>query len=764
MCLYAGSAQAQVLNITGPVGSGDFGYSVTALTNGNYVITDPYYIEGAIMNGGAVYLYNGKTHSLISTLKGSKSNDFIGSNGVIPLANGNFVVISHQVDNGSVINAGAITWVNGITGLEGNVNPANSLVGSATDDNPGSGGVIALKNGNYVVMSPNWDNGSVVNAGAVTIVNGTAAVSGIISNANSLVGSSTGDQVSLDGIEYLENGNFFVRSFAWDNGSAVDAGAVTWCNASTAITGIVSSANSLVGTTTNDFIDDFSHDKIRELKNGNFVVVNPNWDNGVVVEAGAVTWGSGVSGISGTIGSSNSLVGSTDYEQVGGGPGQEFGCVVALANGNYVVATPGWDNGFIINAGAVTWANGNTGVTGIIDATNSLVGSSVEDEVGSSRFGWCGVVALTNDNYVVGTAYWNNGAIEDVGSVTWGNGTTGITGEISDANSLVGSTPFDFIEYGSGFFNSKMITPLSNGHYVVSAPNWDNGSIVNAGAVTWANGNTSITGEINSSRSLIGSKANDELGSLTALSNGNYVVCSPYWDNGTIVNAGAVTWANGNSGITGFANSSNSLVGTHANDNVGGINEVVGLTNGNYVVGSQNWDNDAIIDAGAVTWASGMSGITGPVSNSNSLVGTTADDRIPHNVTKLSNGNYVVMSPNWNNGPTAVGAVTWANGSIGVTGPISSTNSLVGSHALDHVGAGGVLPLNNGNYLVIAPDWDNTGLGTGKGALAWGNGLTGISGVVSSSNSLVGASPGDFQNYGFSLAEDHYILGLSNVG
>jgi hypothetical protein len=31
---------------------------------------------------------------------------------------------------------------------------------------------------------------------------------------------------------------------------------------------------------------------------------------------------------------------------------------------------------------------------------------------------------------------------------------------------------------------------MSNNHYVVHSPNWDNGGMVNAGALTWANGTT----------------------------------------------------------------------------------------------------------------------------------------------------------------------------------------------------------------------------------------------------------------------------------
>ena len=72
------------------------------------------------------------------------------------------------------------------------------------------------------------------------------------------------------------------------------------------------------------------------------------------------------------------------------------GGITALSNGNYVVGSTFWDNGTITNAGAVTWGNGTTGVSGAVSATNSLVGSKANDQVGSG-----GITALTNSNYVV---------------------------------------------------------------------------------------------------------------------------------------------------------------------------------------------------------------------------------------------------------------------------------------------------------------------------------------------------------------------------
>ena len=71
--------------------------------------------------------------------------------------------------------------------------------------------------------------------------------------------------------------------------------------------------------------------------------------------------------------------------------------------------------------------------------------------------------------------------------MTWGNGTTGVSGVVSAANSLVGSTASDLV-------GSTGVTALTNGNYVVVSRNWDNGSVVNAGAATWGNGTTGSAG------------------------------------------------------------------------------------------------------------------------------------------------------------------------------------------------------------------------------------------------------------------------------
>jgi Repeat of unknown function (DUF5650) len=722
--LTSPTVNASQIDIVGPPGSGAFGYSVTALPNGNIVVTDPLYSLSnpvPVAEVGAVYLYNGATGALISTLTGSTANDAIGIDGVTVLANGNYVVRSRLWHNGAAYSAGAITWGSATTGVSGVVSAANSLVGSTRGLLLGSGGVVALANGNYVVCSPFWQNGPSFSAGAVTWGNGVTGVSGVVSAANSLVGSVAGDLIGYNGVTALTNSNYVVRSPNWHSNAVTQPGAATWGNGATGITGIVSAANSLVGSTTSDRVGE----NVVALSNGNYVVYCMGWNG----SRGAATWGNGATGTTGVVSAANSLVGGTTGDTVSGSG------VVALTNGNYVVCSAAWDNGGIVDAGAATWGNGVTGTSGVISAANSLVGSNPGDEVG-----YFGTKALLNGNYVVISQNWNGSR----GAATWGNGASGVSGLVGAANSLVGGTP------GDGLFGLAVL-PLTNGNYVVECLAWHNGAAMLAGAVTWGNGATGVSGVISAANSLVGSHTIDLVGFVTPLTNGNYVVGSPHWRKGVTHEVGAATWANGMTGISGLISETNSLVGSTQSDMVGW--DVTALTNGNYVVSSGQWSNGAIYQAGAATWGNGATGTTGVVSAANSLIGSTPRDQVGAiGVLALTNGNYVVNSSYWNNGAiTQAGAVTWGNGATGTTGVVSAANSLVGSMKDDVIGSGtiglvivtpgGVKALPNGNYYVNSPSWDN-GASMQAGAISFGFGSNGATvGPVDASNSVLGTVP-----------------------
>jgi hypothetical protein len=378
---------------------------------------------------------------------------------------------------------GAATWGNGSVGTSGAVSAANSITGTASGDTVGVGGVVALTNGNYVVRSPNWDNGGgATNAGAATFALGTGVTVATVSPANSLVGSTTNDNVSGAGVSALTNGNYVVQSPAWNNGATVDVGAATFGSGTTGISGLVSAANSLIGTTANDFV---SLGGVAALSNGNYVVGSPNWNNGATVDVGAATFGNGTTGSAGAVTTANSLYGSTASDNVGG--------VTALTNGNYVVNSPNWDNGATVNAGAATLGNGVTGTNGPVTTGNSLYGSTLNDNIGTV------VTALSNGNYVVRSPSWDNSApaVTNAGAVTWGSGTAGVIGAVSSTNSLVGSTAND--QVGSGG-----VIALTNGNYTVRSPNWDNGATLNAGAVTYGAGNGATVGAIVTGNSVLG--------------------------------------------------------------------------------------------------------------------------------------------------------------------------------------------------------------------------------------------------------------------
>jgi hypothetical protein len=647
---FAGPADplSTQIDIVGPSGSESFGRWVTVLPNGNIVVNDPYYDAGGSESEadvGAVYLYSGSSGALISMLTGSTAHDYVGYV-VVALANGNYVVISPFWDNGAEANAGAVTWCSGTTGCTGVVSSTNSLVGSLADDLVGfESSVEPLSNGNYVVSSGAWDNGAVVDAGAVTWCSGTTGCTGVVSSTNSLVGSSVDDWVGY--VEALTNGNYVVSSSAWDDDAVADVGAVTWCSGTAGCTGVVSSTNSLVGSSVDDRVG-----SVTALTNGNYVVRSFFWDNGAEADAGAVTWCSGTTGCPGMVSAANSLVGSTAGDWVGLS-------VVPLSNGHYVVSSPYWDDGAVVDTGAVTWGNGTTGCTGVVSSTNSLVGSSADDRVGYN------VTTLTNGNYVVGSSAWDSGAVADAGAATWCSGTAGCTGVVSSTNSLVGSSSDDRV--GS-------VTALSNGHYVVRSPNWDNGTVANVGAVTWCSGTAGCTGVVSSTNSLMGPTTDNRVGfGVTALTNGHYVVHSPYWDNGAVVDTGAVTWGNGTMSTSGVVSSTNSLIGSTADNRVG--YDVAALSNGHYVVSSPYWDDGAVVDTGAVTWGNGTMSTSGVVSSTNSLVGSLANDQVGDSVTTLDDGSYVVHSPLWN----GTGAITWCIGLMGCTGPITAENSVLGT-------------------------------------------------------------------------------------
>ncbi|MEO5916073.1 MAG: Ig-like domain-containing protein [Luteolibacter sp.] len=661
------------------------------LSNGNVVITAPGDDSGA-NNAGAVYLFNGANGALISALTGSHTNDHVGSRGVVALPDGNFVILSPDWGDGSGIRVGAATWANGMTGVSGVVSAANSLVGNEEYDSIGSEGVKVVGNGNYVVMSRNAIGAS-SGRGAATWCDGKTGLAGNVSPANSLIGSRANETVGSfsSGLLVLPNGNYLVFT-ASDEGNAV-----TWAPGNSGIRGTVSSANSLTGTSRISGVPGDSSGVV-VLKNGNFVVISENWDQGEWMDAGAVTWGSADHGVSGEISPSNSLVGDKASSGVG-----KYG-VVSLENGHYLVKSHT----------SITWCDGTAGTTGMVSPAASLVGYS-----GS-------FVTLPNGNYLIVDPYAHLGGGNYNGAVTWVDGSHASSGTFDPANSLTGTN--------LNFLGSQVLV-LANGNYVVLGSG--------RATSTWGSGTTGVRGVVSEANSLICPAPWVDTHRAFALSNGNYVVVtSGYRPDGDQDQVGAVTWCDGAAGRTGTVGPANSLIGTQSSDEVG-KDGVIPLANGNYVVLSSVWKNEAAIKVGAATWCRGdqeTSAVVGPL---NSLIGTAAGDSIPIAGVALPNGNYLIVRPMWDHGSSLDnGAVTWCPGGAIYPDQVGIGNSLIGV-TRQNLGfpLGSFTPqidiLTDGDYVVRGPTWAETGAGQ-RGSLTWGSATHGVNGMISPENSIVG--------------------------
>ncbi|MCP5150427.1 MAG: filamentous hemagglutinin N-terminal domain-containing protein [Chromatiales bacterium] len=711
--------------------------------------------------------------STSNSLVGANPGDRLGSGGIVQLFQGDALVLSPQFASG----AGAVTLYDGATGLTGVVGSGNSLVGAAAGDQVGSGGTSTLGNfgsGRYMVRSPLFGGGR----GAVSF--GDAAgggVSGVVSAANSLVGASAGDGLG-GGSEVTINsstGDRLLRTAAFDG----NRGAITFFSGTAGRTGTLGAANSLVGPAPG--ADLVGNSSIQVLGSGNYVVSAPGLDLGAAVDAGAVSFGDvSAGGAVGVVSAANSLVGTATGDRIGGSGVQDL-------SGVYAVLSPDFSGG----TGAVTIADSDAGVSGAVSSANSLVGAAAGDRVGSGglreidfgatyavfspEFGGAGVAAdalggvtvfgiasapigvVSSANSLVGGQAGDrvgNGGLDRLdfsgtgvirsrdfasgaGALTFVSGVAPFPVGVVDAtNSLVGSAPGDSIG------NSLLSSIGSSGVFAARSVAFGGG----AGAVTTFDSATGsgLVGTVSATTSLVGAAPGDSVGNVIRTldsSSGDYLVLSQSFQGGT----GAITFVPGATGRTGVVDATNSLVGADVGDAVGTSFNVTVLGNGNYVVRIPTFDNAGLVDAGAIVFGdSAAGGAVGVVSSANAIVGGAAGDRVGSGVILDLGDIFSVASPFYGSagGPSsaAKGAITFGDSSTGIpSGAIGGTNSLVGAVAGDQVGSSGIFQIGgSGNFLVRSPQYDG-----GAGAVTFVDGLLGVRGIVSATNSLVGAAPGD---------------------
>ncbi|MEQ8385868.1 MAG: hypothetical protein RH949_26270 [Coleofasciculus sp. A1-SPW-01] len=358
-------------NLDDKFGSGD----ITALSNGNYVFGNSAADIGGVENAGTVILANGITGAEISRISGTHLDDKFGSGDITALSNGNYVFGNYWADIG-VVGAGTVILANGTTGAE-----INRISGTAIIDAFGFGDITALSNDNYVFGNFPADIGGVENAGTVILANGITGA-----EISRISGTHLNDYFGLnssgfDDITALSNGNYVFGNSAADMGGVEDAGTVILANG---ITG--TEINRISGT---HLDDSFGHGQITALSNGNYVFGNRYADMGGVENAGTVILANGITG------AEISRISGTHLDDQFG-----LGQITALSNGNYVFGNFFADMGGVENAGTVILANGITGAE-----ISRISGTHLDDQFSRGE-----IIALSNGNYLVASLYANNGA------------------------------------------------------------------------------------------------------------------------------------------------------------------------------------------------------------------------------------------------------------------------------------------------------------------------------------------------------------------
>ena len=153
--------------------------------------------HGAVTWGSETSGVSG-TISAANSLIGTNPGDAVGRRRHHPLSDGQLRGESPGWNNGmgaATFGCGSSLNSCGSNGITGTVSATNSLVGSVDSSNDpsgyggdqvGSGGITALPDGNYLVLSPYWSSGK----GAVTWGDGASGtIVGTVSASNSLVGS-----------------------------------------------------------------------------------------------------------------------------------------------------------------------------------------------------------------------------------------------------------------------------------------------------------------------------------------------------------------------------------------------------------------------------------------------------------------------------------------------------------------------------------------------------------------------------------------------
>ncbi|KAJ4455550.1 putative Light-harvesting LHII; alpha subunit B / Histone protein [Paratrimastix pyriformis] len=621
-----------------------------------------------------------------------------------------------------------------------------------------------LSNGDLLItyMAYKGDSGTLTNAGLVRHCRAEAgACRGVSNSSNSLVGGVSGSRIGwhsgAPGVNELPDGSYLLRSPQYYADASSVAGAVTWpAHVHTPEpplydTHVPTAGASGVGT------------HVRVLADGTYVVSSPTWYS----NRGFVAVGNSTHPVAGVVSAANSLVGASAGDKLGNleenlmfiwNPNIHFlenGTFVAITGAlgtfNYLPAT----QTFVITGSANQFSNGyahsysgttGAGCIGNIANVAQLLGTATQPLVPR-------VLVLTNGNYVVSGAAWNDPAHSRtaVGFAMLCTGAAGCPSSISSATALVGGatnarvsqqgvlalSDGGYVTYcpasgcqgvlsatnslvGLGLavsFTTFTLLATPEGGFVVGCSACTRSGLLNAGIVARCGpGGAGCLGQTASpANSLSGDAENTKMGLFLALShNGSLIIAAP----GYASTKGAVFWYPATELVVGQPDPAMGLVG--ATGQSVGDGALMVTPNEDYIV----WSKTGML----LTWCSGVTGCRGvTVTEADTITGIPTSTDPALKIRQGGDGDYYLL----------MGAelLVWGPKDRAFpTGPLGPTTALVGIQG----SATTLINLPNGAFLVAC----FLSLSS-AGSITWCSGTDPCVGTVSAARSLVGASAGD---------------------
>jgi hypothetical protein len=576
--------KTQIMDLT-PVEYSNFGTKVAKLVGGNIIVHE--FQNSTFPSAGTIRVYNPTTAQLINTISGDDVDDRLGSGGIYPLLNGNFLIVSSEDDVGGLVDAGSVI----LADSDGVI--ISTISGDQEDDKIGSEGITILSNGTFLISSRFDDVGSIVDVGSVKLVDSSTGLEIV-----TLSSDDVNDNFANAGVFALSNGNFLISSTVDDIGGIDDVGSVKLVNGTTGVV-IASIEGDQLG-------DNLGSGGIAVLNNGNFVISSWRDDIGSLVNGGSVKL---VDGTTGAI--IVSIEGDQDLDYYGTKP------AVVLSNGNFVIALPNDDVGGLVDAGSVK----------VVDGVTGAILVSVDGDQASDFLGYNGILdglsaGSVDGSFAIFSEFDDDGLMSNAGSI-----------KIIDknTNSFLFNIKGSEVNYRLGNGNFLL---LSNKNFILYSSEADNGVLSNAGRVDLFNG---LNGSL--IISIKGDQDSDHLGGdgVSVLSNGNFVISSSQDDVNGLLDAGSVMLVDGASGLV-----LKQYKGKKSDDRIS-IGGTKVFSNGDFAFISDLEDVGAIDSAGTVRFVNGLSG-----KEYFSDKGQSSFDFQNGNIIELAIDEYLFATPGYN--------------------------------------------------------------------------------------------------------------------